>query len=354
MRIIDGLNYQLVMREFKRAAIHASGFQLFYRPANEEADIVIIFYAPSGEERTAEEYDQILFNIKKTFNKSGFGTIRLLGIILTEEPPRAKQFCLEQDAHWIIDLSERRLIIYENQPADFLGLRNEIELLLENENYTTSMIVDSSEYNGDYSVRTREKSFKGGWITLFNTAIIALNIIVFIIVHYSGIIGETDPLLTGGALNWQFIMEKGESYRIFTSMFLHSDFGHLMNNMIVLFFVGDNLERAAGKLKYIIIYFGSGIIAGLTSISYNMIKDDNVLSIGASGAIFGIVGAIAYIIAVNKGKLEDINARQIILFTLFSLYGGIMSVNTDNAAHIGGFLGGVLFALLLYRKPKRA
>ncbi|HKL98621.1 MAG TPA: rhomboid family intramembrane serine protease [Mobilitalea sp.] len=353
MSIIDGLDYQLVMREFKRAAIHASGFQLFYRTAaNEEADIVIIFYAPSGDERTAEEYDQILSNIKKTFISSGFGIINLLGIILTEVPLRARQFCLEQDAHWIIDLSERRLIIYENQPSDFLGLRNEIELLLENEQYATSMSVDASEHKVDYGVETSEKPLKGGWITMFNTAMVAINIIVFIIIHY-GIFGDTDPLLEGGALNWKFIMEEGEGYRIVTSMFLHSDFGHLINNMIVLFFVGDNLERAAGRTKYLIIYFGSGIIAGLTSISYNMIKGNNVLSVGASGAIFGIVGAIAYIIAVNKGRLEDINARQIILFTLFSLYGGIMSVNTDNAAHVGGFLGGVVLALLLYRKPKR-
>ena len=69
-----------------------------------------------------------------------------------------------------------------------------------------------------------------------------------------------------------------------------------------------------------LIYFGSGIIAGISSISYNMVKDRMVLSIGASGAIFGVVGAMAYILLVNKGRLEDISSRQILLLTVFSLW----------------------------------
>lgn len=68
-------------------------------------------------------------------------------------------------------------------------------------------------------------------------------------------------------------------------MFMHGGFEHLFNNMIVLFFIGDNLERAAGKLIYLVIYFGSGIIAAISSISYNMYKGNVGFSIGASGAI---------------------------------------------------------------------
>ena len=70
-----------------------------------------------------------------------------------------------------------------------------------------------------------------------------------------------------------------------------------------------------------------------------MIKDRWVLSVGASGAIFGIVGAMGYMLLINKGRLEDISGRQIILFTIFSLYGGIANANIDNVAHIGGFIG---------------
>jgi rhomboid protease GluP len=143
-------------------------------------------------------------------------------------------------------------------------------------------------------------------------------------------------------------------------MFMHADWSHLINNMIVLLFVGDNLERAAGKFRYLFIYLSSGILAGITSISYNMWKDygdfsfeHSVFSIGASGAIFGVVGAMLYIVIVNKGRLEDISTRQIILFIVFSLYGGIANSRIDQAAHVGGFLAGLLLAAILYRRPRR-
>jgi rhomboid protease GluP len=130
--------------------------------------------------------------------------------------------------------------------------------------------------------------------------------------------------------------------------------------MLVLLFVGDNLERAAGKFKYLLLYFGTGILAGITSISYNMWKDYanfsyeySAFSIGASGAIFGVVGAVLYIVIVNKGRLEDISSRQMVLFVVFSLYGGISNARIDQAAHVGGFMAGILLAAILYRRPRR-
>jgi rhomboid protease GluP len=167
-------------------------------------------------------------------------------------------------------------------------------------------------------------------------------------------------MLGKGALSWYFVMKEKEYYRVLTSMFMHSDFGHLFNNMLVLLFVGDNLERAAGKYKYLFIYFGTGILAGITSISYNMWKengqyliDNTVFSIGASGAIFGVVGAMLYIVAINRGRLEDISTRQMVLFVVFSLYGGITNTQIDQAAHVGGFLAGILLAAIVYRRRSR-
>jgi rhomboid protease GluP len=123
--------------------------------------------------------------------------------------------------------------------------------------------------------------------------------------------------------------------------------------MIVLLFLGDNLERAAGKWRFLAMYFGSGILAGIASMSYNMLNNIHAVSVGASGAIFGVVGAMAYIVMINKGRLENISTRQLIVFVIFSLYGGLTSQGVDNAAHIGGLVAGVFLALLLYRKQKK-
>jgi rhomboid protease GluP len=193
-----------------------------------------------------------------------------------------------------------------------------------------------------------------------NTVIILINIAVFLVTQYSGLFGGTDRMISRGGDFWYDVVKKHQYYRIITSMFMHSGISHIFNNMLVLLFVGSNLERAAGKLKYLFLYLGSGIIADITSIVYNMWKDRNnsqiipEYSIGASGAIFGVVGAILYIIIINRGRFKDIDIRQMILFIVFGLYGGIASAGIDNAAHIGGFLSGILLAVLIYRRPKRS
>ena len=166
-------------------------------------------------------------------------------------------------------------------------------------------------------------------------------------------------MLGRGALSWYFVFEKKEYYRVLTSMFMHSDLEHLFNNMLVLYFVGNNLERAAGKIRYLFLYFGTGILAGLASISYNMWKEggqflvgNSVFSVGASGAIFGVVGAMLFIVVINRGRIADISTRQMVLFVVFSLYGGVTNTQIDQVAHIGGFLAGIVLAAITYRRPK--
>ena len=77
------------------------------------------------------------------------------------------------------------------------------------------------------------------------------------------------------------------------------------------------------------------------------------LSDGASGAMFGVVGGLIYVVAVNKGRLEDLNSRQLLVMAAFSLYLGFTSTGVDNAAHVGGLIIGMILAALFYRRPKR-
>ena len=218
---------------------------------------------------------------------------------------------LEEDNHWLVDLNSMRLYIYEDQGNDLLDVREVIEDSLEEGSY------------GELYKYYRKPEERVTFFTLFNTGIIILNILIYILVHNTNILGNTGEVMAKGALSWLFIKEEGQYYRILTSMFLHSNFSHLINNMLVLLFVGDKLERVAGKIRYLIIYFGSGFLAGSASIVYNMLndKDTLTLSVGASGAIFGIVGAMLYALIRNRGRIEGISSRQIILFVVFGLYG---------------------------------
>ncbi|NLL00450.1 MAG: rhomboid family intramembrane serine protease [Clostridiales bacterium] len=347
MRIEDGIIRQLKAMGYHKLDIRINTMDVFYRSSDLGTEIILVLRVISGNEISPDEYRLLLNNIKKRFYESGFVDIFMMGLILTAIPERARRLYLDQEDHIIVDLWDRRLIIYESQSPYFNGLIPELEKIIHDNNYSTGL--EDKEYGQVYD----SHNHKIKWVSLFNTIFIVANIIIYIFVHHTNIFGDSIHALQKGALSWYMIKEEGEFYRLITSMFIHSDFEHLMNNMLVLFFVGDNLERAAGKIKYLIIYFGSGIIAGISSISYNMIKDRWVLSVGASGAIFGIVGAMGYMLLINKGRLEDISGRQIILFTIFSLYGGIANANIDNVAHIGGFIGGIILALILCNKKVR-
>ena len=107
-----------------------------------------------------------------------------------------------------------------------------------------------------------------------------------------------------------------------------------MNNMLVLFVLGDNLERALGKVKYLIFYLICGVGANAVSLLFEILVGDWSVGAGASGAIFGVVGGLIYVVAVNKGRLEDLSTRQLVTMAVFSLYLGFTSTGVDNTAHV--------------------
>lgn len=183
-----------------------------------------------------------------------------------------------------------------------------------------------------------------------NTAVIAVNVIVFFVLEMMGDTENSLFMLAHGAAYAGLIFDGHEYWRLLTSMFLHFGVRHLFNNMLVLAFVGDRLEKTVGKWRYIIIYFGGGMIAGLISALMDYRADDIYISAGASGAIFAVVGALAWIIIVNRGRLKDISMFQIVMFILFSFYLGFQGGGVDNAAHVGGLVSGFILSALLCRR----
>ena len=125
-----------------------------------------------------------------------------------------------------------------------------------------------------------------------------------------------------------------------------------MNNMLVLFVIGDNLERALGHVKYLIFYLLCGIGSNWVSMMAHS-TDTMTVSAGASGAIFGVVGGLLYVVTANRGQLEDLNTRQLVIMIFFSLYLGYTSTGVDNIAHLSGLVIGFVLAIILYHRPTR-
>ena len=161
-------------------------------------------------------------------------------------------------------------------------------------------------------------------------------------------IRRSHQLITWGA-NYGPWTLKGQWWRLFTSMFLHGSVLHLAFNMFALWQVGRLVERIFGSLRFAGLYLLAGLAGSLASVLWN----PHVNSVGASGAIFGIIGGLlAFIGRANSGVpptvVSDLRG-SILPFLLFNLSAGFVYPHTDNAAHIGGLAGGWLAGHLLAR-----
>lgn len=190
-------------------------------------------------------------------------------------------------------------------------------------------------------------------IPYVNITIIALNVLYFLYLEIAGSSEDTGFMIAHGAMYAPLVLEEGQYYRLLTSVFMHFGISHIMNNMLVLFVLGDNLERALGRFKYLIFYLVCGVGANVVSLAVNLDSYVNRVSAGASGAIFGVVGGLLYAVLVNRGRLEDLTTRQLGVIVVLTIYHGMTSQGIDNAAHIGGLVIGVVLCAFLYRKPKR-
>ena len=183
-----------------------------------------------------------------------------------------------------------------------------------------------------------------------NGLLIALNVLFFLYLEITGSSEDAYFMYTKGAMYAPAVLEDGEYYRLLTAMFMHFGIRHIMNNMLVLFVLGDNLERALGHVKYLIFYLLCGIGSNWVSMMAHS-TDTMTVSAGASGAIFGVVGGLLYVVTINKGRLEDLNTRQLVVMIFFSLYLGYTSTGVDNIAHLSGLVIGIILAIILYHRP---
>lgn len=181
-------------------------------------------------------------------------------------------------------------------------------------------------------------------------ALIVINVAVFFIMSLFGNTEDAMFMLEHGAMFEPLITGEHEYYRIITSMFLHFGIEHLLNNMVILGALGWNLELETGKIRYLIIYLVSGIGGNLLSLYLGVSSAEYAVSAGASGAIFGLMGALLYVAARNRGRMGRISGKGVLFMSALSLYFGINSSGVDNAAHIGGLLCGFILAVILYRK----
>ncbi len=183
--------------------------------------------------------------------------------------------------------------------------------------------------------------------------LLIVNTIVFLLtVIMSGSVLNFKPSLLyklGGLVNYNNMNSPIDMYRLVTSAFLHGGILHFIFNMYALYVIGPQIESFFGKIKYLIIYIGSALIGNLLSMLF---LPNGVVSVGASGAIFGLFGSLLYFGYHYRVYLSGVIKSQIIPLIAINLFIGFMASGINNIAHIGGLIGGVLTSMMVGVKYK--
>lgn len=209
-------------------------------------------------------------------------------------------------------------------------------------NVTNDINVKTEKENREF-----ERVFKKKKPTVTVT-LIAINVLIYIISTF-GLLTESLDWLSAFALNRFNVVEVGQIYRLITSAFMHEEIIHLLMNMYVLYIIGTQVESYIGKPKYLFIYLFSAISGSLLSC---VTHTDASWSLGASGAIFGLMGTLIYFGYHYRLYLDSALKSQIIPLVILNLAMGFIIPGIDNAAHIGGLVGGLFITMALGVKNK--
>lgn len=189
---------------------------------------------------------------------------------------------------------------------------------------------------------------KGTKVTYF---LILINVLIFLSMTISGlgfIAFKGSDLILWGANDW-FSVSHGDYWRLLTSVFLHAGIMHLGSNLAMLYLIGNFLESRMGSSLFLIAYIITGILASITSFFWH----ENVLSVGASGAIFGLLGVWLVLLIRNvfPQKLKYEQLKMVTIIIVINLLFGL-SDRIDNAGHIGGLISGLILGFALLKEIK--
>ncbi|MBL8865526.1 MAG: rhomboid family intramembrane serine protease [Gemmataceae bacterium] len=164
----------------------------------------------------------------------------------------------------------------------------------------------------------------------------------------TGALASEDAIIRAGALNGPRVAA-GEYWRMITAVFLHGSPDHLIGNLVVLFILGMACEHAYGSLRYVPLY----LLAGLGGSALSLVNGHT--SVGASGAIFGLAGALVAFFTKYRREylLRDLRVGSVLLvWAIYQVALGFMNPMIDNLAHIGGFVSGLLIGVVLRKRPR--
>ena len=159
-----------------------------------------------------------------------------------------------------------------------------------------------------------------------------------------GLVNQPGQVLERGALI-PALVAQGGAWRLLSSIFLHAGFAHLALNMLSLYFLGSFVEGAFGRARFLALYLLSGLSGGIAYLYFGGLYSPVV---GASGAIFGLLGGVlGYSLQRGTFSWQNPLIRQLLILLALNLYIGLSVRGISNTAHLGGLAGGLAFGWLV-------
>lgn len=350
----EKLIYALLKNGYKEMISRGeeNGYRIYYDMTTSLVNAVIfvdaIKYSMSFHEQFRKSFQENMQARNLISNDMLILCVNSKGADITEQMAVSMQACSTNNKAWIYDEGTEQLYIADTQIEEFYGLKRLID---DAKNITESELEAARTETADVqeTVPMKERITKAfRELPKASATLVIINVLVFILCVATGTV-----LYSYGGAGLKLLTGPDQYYRVISSLFLHVNGVHLFSNMLLLYFAGEIVEKAVKPWWFLLIYFASGIIGTGCVFVSDYINDTQVVVIGASGAVYGILGALLALVLFKRINTQYARLPRVVLAIFISIYSGFSQENVANLAHIGGVVSGFVIGLiccLIYRK----
>jgi len=252
--------------------------------------------------------------------------------------------------YWGASLSDFTVHTNKEQPSEMFRIRECVDSCL-----SEMKIADNVIYWGDYDTSAASDGLNVSTLkesrlkiksdnASSSFTLIAIN---FAILMFMLFFDLTHHFWLEGAVIPEAIWGNNEYYRLLTAMFIHANAMHFVSNGLGIYIFGTRIEKYFGKPNFFVIYFGSGLLASFFSLLFT-----RGISAGASGAVYGLIGAAAVKSYLSRRELDGISAYLIVIWIAVGFIMSSVMTGVDAFGHLGGLLGGLVLGYVLGRERK--
>lgn len=292
-----------------------------------------------------EQYEEVKNALRSMFEEKGISETHILSLILAEDPSKSEILAKDDPFCWQILSSENRLIIGEDKQPDFYGMRGILEDFLQ------KYKEDPEQFAPIQSRDVEEVTEKEKWRSYVKHApYVTISLIAVNLVLCFCCIADPRFFYGKGCIGLSYLLQ-GEWYRLITAIFLHGSVDHFFSNMLLLYFLGDMLENKVGRIRFLVMYLLTGVFGNVLSCLYESVAGVQYISYGASGAVFGLIGMLFYMVMCRDERIR-VSVTSMFFMVLYCVYSSFTGAQVNVAAHLGGLLSGMVLMLFFYPRRK--